>query len=159
MDGADKIVEEAGYRVIKTDGRFAVRTVRENGRCRDVEFGETYKGYKIVAWNGNRQRVYKYATIDDLKKFDFEGFLTAPINVEYAEAETLNDYRFGGYNDTQRKMSRLRDAKAYIAYKKNDIAKIKAQIAKLQDDLENALRYEVKYEGDLEKVRVELGLK
>ena len=158
MDGADKVVEEAGYRVMKTEGRFAVRTVRDNGRCRDIEFGETYKGYKLIAWNGNRQRIYKYKTIDDLKKFDFEGFLTAPINVEYAEAEALNDYRYGGFNETQRKMSRVRDAKAYIRYKADDIAKYKKQMLELQEKIEDAIRRQVQYENDLKNIRKEYGL-
>ena len=158
MGGADKVVEEAGYRVLKTDGRFAVRTVRDNGRVRDIEFGETYKGYKLIAWNGNRQKIYRYNTLEDLQKFDFEGFLTAPINTEYAEAEALNEYRFGGYTDTQRKMNRLRDAKAYIRYKADDIKKYKKQIADLQEQIEDAIRRQVQYEGDLRNIRKEYGL-
>lgn len=158
MDGADKVVEEAGYRVMKTDGRFAVRTVRENGRCRDIEFGETYRGYKLIAWNGNSQRVYRYDTIDDLKKFNFEGFLTAPINVAYADAEALNEYRYGGYTETQRKMGRLRDAKSYIRYKADDIKKYKKQIAELQEKIEDAIRRQVQYEDDLRNIRKEYGL-
>lgn len=158
MDGADKVVEEAGYRVIKTDGRFAVRTVRNNGRCRDIEFGETSRGYKLIAWNGDMQRVYRYATLDELKKFNFEAFLNAPINVAYAEARVLDEYRFGGYTDTQRKMGRLRDVKAYIRYKVDDIEKYKKQIADLQEKIEDAIRRQVQYEGDLRNLRKEYGL-
>lgn len=158
MGGADKVVEEAGYRVMKTDGRFAVRTVRENGRCRDIEFGEAYRGYKLIAWNGHRQRVYRYNTIDDLKKFNFEGFLTAPINVAYADAEALNEYRYGGYTETQRKMGRLRDAKSSIRYRADDIEKYKKQIAELQEKIEDAIRRQVQYEVDLRNIRKEYGL-
>ena len=159
-NGEDKIVKEHGYIVDKQGGCFRVGVPRDNGyRTRYVYIGESYSGrQKVITWNGYRERVYIFDNVEDAKKFDFVGFLNKPINAEYIEvAFPQNTYY--GVTETQRKMNRLEQKKRFVKYREDEINKIKAQIAKLQNDLEGAIRGKIREEDELETVKRELGLK
>lgn len=153
-----KIIENAGFVISKNDGHFVVRTVRDNEYYqREVCIKESYRGFKVVTWNGYAQTEYKFKDIADIRlKFDFEGFLNAPINKEYAELRRTILY--ANRTDTQQKMYNLRSAKYSIKYAKADIEKTKEKIRELQEELEHDIRRQVDYEHDLAKVRKELGL-
>lgn len=154
------IVKGANFRVEKNNGHFDVCTFRDGSySCRYVYFREGYKDYQIVAWNGYTEKVYHFNSVADIRRFDFEAFLNAPINLEYywVIQNRYNVY-WGDNTETKRKMRRLKDAKAFIRYKREDIKKYKEQIAKIQADIESAIRTQVRYENDLAQLRKELGL-
>lgn len=157
-NGEVKIVENEGFVISKNDGHFVVGTVRDNEYYhREVCIKESYRGYKVVAWNGYTQDEYKFESVDEIRlKFDFEGFLRAPINKEYAKL--MRNEWYNRRTATQEKMQNLRSAKNYIKYAKSDIEKTKKKLRELQDELENDIRRQVQYENDLAKIRRELGL-
>ena len=157
-NGEVKIVENEGFVISKNDGHFVVGTVRDNEYYhREVCIKESYRGYKVVAWNGYTQTEYKFESVDEIRlKFDFEGFLRAPINKEYAKL--MRNEWYNSRTATQAKMQNLRSAKNYIRYAKDDIAKTKKKLRELQEELENDIRRQVQYENDLAKIRRELGL-
>lgn len=153
-----KIIENAGFRITKNDGHFVVETVRDNEYYhREVCIKESYRGYRVIAWNGYTQTEYRFNDIIEIRlKFDFEGFLNAPVNKAYAEL--LRTIMYANRTDTQQKMYNLRSAKNFIKYAKDDIEKTKKKIRELQEELERDIRRQVDYEHDLEEVRKELGL-
>ena len=157
-NGEVKLIEGEGFNIAKNDGRFVVTTYRDGQYYRrEVCIKESYKGYRVIAWNGYTQTEYKFQNVDEIRlKFNFEGFLRAPINKVYAEVK--RDEWYYGKTGTQAKAERLRSAKAYIRYAKKDIEETKAKIRKLQEELEDDIRRQVKYEGELVNVRRELGL-
>lgn len=153
-----KIIENAGFLIAKNNGHFVVETVRDGEYYnREVCIKESYRGFKVIVWNGYTQTEYKFKDIAEIRlKFDFVGFLTTPVNKAYAEL--LRTIMYANRTDTQQKMYNLRSAKNFIKYAKDDIEKTKKKIRELQEELECDIRRQVDYEHDLAKVRKELGL-
>ena len=157
-NGEAKLIVNEGFLISKNDGHFVVETVRDNEYYhREVCIKESYRGYRVVAWNGYTQTEYKFKSVDEIRlKFDFEGFLRDPINKEYAKL--MRNEWYNSRTVTQTKMQNLRSAKNYIRYAKDDIEKTKKKLRELQAELENDIRRQVQYENDLAKIRRELGL-
>ena len=155
-EGELDIIKKAGFGIEKNNGHFTVFTnaTNEYGN-RNVYITEGYKDYRVVAWNGFREKVYRFRTYTDiLEKFDFEGFLRAPINEAYRDVYYYEPYR----TPTRDKVRRLKDIKFRITYRKQDIEQVKKQIADLQATLERAIRWEMEAENDLKETRKAFGL-
>ena len=155
-EGELDIIKGAGFTVEKDNGHFTVYA-EKGGRygVRHVYINEGYRDYGVIAWNGYREKVYRFRTYEDiLKKFDFAGFLRAPINEAYRDVYYYEPYR----TPTRDKVRRLKDIKFRIKYRKEDIEKVKKQIADLQATLERAIRWEMEAENDLKETRKTFGL-
>ena len=155
-EGELDIIKGAGFGIEKNNGHFVVHTNANNRYGnRNVYIDEGYRDYRVIAWNGYRERIYRFATYADiLEKFDFEGFLRAPINEAYRDVYYYEPYRTA----TKDKVRRLKDIKFRITYRKQDIEKVKKQIAELQENLERAIRWEMEAENDLKETRKAFGL-
>ena len=155
-EGELDIIKRAGFGIDKTNGHFTVYANKDNTYGnRHLYINEGYRDYRVIVWNGYREKVYSFKTYEDmLTKFDFEGFLRAPVNEAYRTVYYHEPYR----TETRAKMGRLRDAKRTIKYRKDDIEHVKKQIADLQATLESAIRWEMEAEAKLKDTRREFGL-
>lgn len=148
MGEALRIVEGAGYKVSKWDSRFYVKNTTTG---REVCLRECYKGYAVHG-NGNVKCKFSW---DGKCLIDFIGYLNKPFNTEWYKVQAMrSDWR----SATWYKWDRLRSAKQCIKYEKDNIEKVKKDIANLQKRLENAIRSQVRYEQSLVEVRKELKL-
>lgn len=148
MGEALRVVEEAGYTVSKWDSRFYVKNPKTG---RELCLKEGYKGYNIFG-NGDRKSIVPWGTE---RRMDLVGYLEKPINHEWYKAQAMqNDWR----SATWYKWDRLRNAKWYIKYEKENIEKTKKKIAQLQQELEDTIRSQIRYEQNLVNIRKELGL-
>ena len=148
MGEALKIVEGAGYKVSKWDSRFYVKNEKTG---RELCLRNTYNGYAV---HGNGYVKCKF-NWDKTCPMDLVAYLEKPFNDEWYKVQAMrSDWR----SPTYYKCHRLKDAKWYIEYKKNDIKNINNEITKLQQRLEEAIRSQVKYEQNLVNIRKELGL-
>lgn len=155
-EGELDIIKGAGFGIEKNNGHFVVYAKADiKYGNRNVYIKEGYKDYRVIAWNGYREKVYRFRTYTDiLEKFDFEGFLRAPINEAYRDVYYYEPYR----TTTKDKIHRLKDIKYRIKYRKEDIETVKKKIVDLQETLERAIRWEMEAENDLKETRKAFGL-
>jgi hypothetical protein len=148
MGDALKVVEEAGYTVKKWDSRFYVKNPNTG---RELCLREGWGKYKVCG-NGSEKCAFRF---EDVCRMDFVGYLEKPFNYAWYKVQDMQrEWR----SATWYKWDRLRSAKFNIMYEKDEIAKVKQDIANLQARLEQAIRSQVKYEQNLIAVRKELGL-
>lgn len=148
MGDALKIVEGAGYKVSKWDSRFYVKNEKTG---RELCLRDTYRGYAV---HGNGYVKCKF-NWDKTCSMDLVGYLEKPFNNEWYKVQAMqSDWR----SATWYKWDRLKTAKWNIRYETDVIEKTKKEIAKLQQNLENAIREQIRYEQNLIAVRKELGL-
>lgn len=144
---AHEMVEKAGFEIHKNNGHFYIRnrnTRRElflTDRWDYEERGIVF----YVHYNYNLNAV-KYKG-----KFDFVNCLNTPIRSQ----EDSFDY----YKTAYGKYDRLKNLKWSVEWDKKNIEKIKNQIVSLQNDLERAIRSEIRDSLNLEEYRKEVGLK
>lgn len=149
------IVEQAGYKISKFNGHFNIKN-EATDRCVWIEHG-SYTSYIKRFSNSNKDvRIEGYTF--SCTKFDFVGYLEKPRNEVWWDIINSDYYGLGRRGTGYWKRERLRTAKNSVKYRKEDIEKIKGQIAKLQEALEKEIRYEIEAEYKLEEVRKELGL-
>ena len=148
MGEALKVVEEAGYTVSKWDSRFYVKNPKTG---RELCLRDTYKGYAVHG-NGHVKCKFNWGKTCSM---DLVGYLEKPFNNEWYKVQAMqSDWR----SATWYKWDRLRSAKWYIKYEKESIEKTKKKIAQLQQELEDAIRSQIRYEQNLVEVRKDLGL-
>lgn len=148
MGDALKIVENAGYKVTKWDGRFYVKN--ETTR-RELCLREGYKGYKVC---GNGYDKCRFGW-NDVCPMDLVGYLNKEINRNWYELEfARNDWM----SPTWRKYTMLKDAKSNIKYNETAIEKLRKEIAEKQNILERCIADAVRREQKLTEVRKQLGL-
>lgn len=148
MGGALTIVEQAGYKVTKWDRRFYVKNEKTD---REVCLREGYKGYTVVGNGYDKHRI----PWDGVCRMDLVGYLEKPLNRDWYSIQAKRaDWR----SPTFYKWIRLKDARYAVSSRTKEIAVIKKQIARLQEDLEATVVDKIKSEQELVAVRKDLGL-
>ena len=149
---AHKALNAIGLQTFKTGGQYAVYNPATRKRVTvDVreEYGYGRGYYKVYVVYGD----YTFKVRRERLKFDFMGYLTKPVNEAYRELYNIPK------KPTLKKFDTVRSARLYLEWRKDEVAKIQAQMDKLQKDLISAVRRQVEYENNLAKARADLGLK
>lgn len=148
MGGALAIVEQAGYKVTKWDGRFYVKNEKTG---REVCLREGYKGYTVV---GNGYDKCKFSW-DGICRMDLVGYLEKPFNREWYKVQAMrSDWK----SPTIYKWERLRNATYLVNCSVRDIEEIKRKIAELTNKLEYDATHLAERKQDLVTIRKDLGL-
>lgn len=151
MREAVELVEEAGYEINKSDGRFYVRNPKTQ---RFIE--SKYSQYRdITTLIGNRGEILKFRYTCNCH-FDFVGYLNKELNhVWYV----MRNERAWYVSPTRKKYEKLQEAKRYLRYREEAVEKTKKDLADLQARLERDIEERVRYEQMLAETRKNLGLK
>jgi len=148
MGDALKIVEDAGYKVSKWDGRFYVKNTNTG---REVCLREGYKGYKVCG-NGDAKHLIPW---DGVCRMDLVGYLEKPFNREWYKVQAMrSDWR----SPTWYKWDRVRDAKYKVSCTVRDIEDTKRKIVELTNRLESDATRLAERKQNLVTIRKELGL-
>ena len=160
-----KRVAQLGYVTYKYDGTFGIENKKLNKRVRiamrtryryvPAEYKHRYIDMYTVYGDGLFKGEYTY---DELKKFDFVGYLNKPNNKAWTELKWANHDIYSN-KPTLAKYRRLCDARSWVKYKNDEAERIKKEIEKAQKQLLDAVRQQVNYEHRLDDLRKELGLK
>lgn len=148
---AHEVVKEAGYGIVKINGGFEVYNDRTN---RKIYVKEGYRSYII---HGYHERQRTQLTKVTIEKFDFVGCLEKPQNRDYYE-QLHNESMAHDVNHDPR-INKLKSAKWHVRYTNDEVAKIQAQMEKLQKELIRAVERKVEAEQELKQVKKELGLR
>ena len=153
---AFKTVKENGYEVYKNGcGTWTVHNPHTR-RSIHIEYGRYYRRTTLFhGYYTTQSRTWKDATEERVvaTKFDFVNCLKTYQNDEYYRTVNKDDR-----STAKKKYERLTGAKWSVKYENDRIAKIQADIAKLQAELIKATENKVKDEMTLKQVRQELGL-
>ena len=148
---AHEIVELAGYKIEKYEGRYIVLNPKtgkrvsllgysaktENRRKPCVAY-DTGKGIKVFNWN-------------EEPKFDFVAYLDKPWNREY--------YRNIPESEYKRARANIKSQKNWIEYRKKEVEKTRKDIEDKIANLEHVNRELQKAKDELENIRKKYGLK
>ena len=159
-NGELKILERYGFRVKKENGAFSIFVINGND-MREVKLYDGYKEYKVQAYNGITYLAYRFKTDEDrAEKFNYFGFLTAPVNRDYIKVLEYRDerYVYGGNTTYKQKRYRLKTARSGVRCANERIETVEKQIADLQRQLEDAIANKVRAEIELKNTRKELKL-
>lgn len=154
---AFKTVQDNGYEVYKNGcGTWTVGNPHTK-KFIHIEYGKY--NYRTCLFYGNyttQSKTWKTAEQERIvaEKFDFVNCLRTPQNSAYYEA------RSKCYEESRAKQqyNELKSAKWSLDYENKRIAKIQADIAKLQAELISATESKVKDEMRVQNKRKELGL-
>ena len=152
---AFQTVQENGYEVCKNcGGTWTVRNPHTK-RFVYIQFGDRrttlyYGNYttQMKRWRTSQEEAVVAA------QFDFVNCLKTPNNSAYYDMLHIQNAE----SKAAEQYSRIRSAKWSIEYETKRIAKIQADIARLQAELVKATESRVKDEMTLKQVRQELGL-
>ena len=148
MGGALAIVEQAGYKVTKWDGRFYVKNPRNN---KELCLRTGYKGY-VVSGNGYDKCKFSW---DGICRMDLVGYLEKPFNREWYKVQAM---RCDWKSPTIYKWERLRNAVYLVDCSVRGIEETKRKIAELTSALEHGATRLAERKQNLATIRKELGL-
>lgn len=158
------LIKKAGYQINKCDrNQWEVynlatqRRVSAKVRWREITVTNTYWFYYRINTEGLRT----YNEAYERRPIDFVGILEKPTNDVWRNLCWSRNYA-GTKHDRQStlfKYERLKDAKWYVKWDKERIAKDKKTIEDAQKELARDIESKIKSELRLAEVRKELGLK
>lgn len=160
-----KIVEQAGFKIEKWNGTFAV--VSDNGKYAKLEWNtrsDTYQIYLRFSYNRN----HKWFSYWKPCPIDFVGYFESPIkkredpygrHIGWGEFIECSDAVYTYYTKIRNTTKAIESTRKDIENKKKHIASLQRQISECMNDIERYYKDIAEYEKKLDANRRELGLK